>query len=321
MSPATSTATTRLLLLGAGELGTAFLANLLPLQNINTTLGIRSPSKYTHLTTSYPSLAFLPIDLSASSASLSETFATFDIIISATGFGAAPTTVLKLANEILEAGCIKKAKGEGELWYFPWQWGVDYDITGDGQGLMPLFGAQRDVRNILRERCEECNVTWTVVSTGIFMSFLFEPFWGIVDRKDEDNGKLAVRCLRDWNHGITVTDVGDIGRVLARIVNGDVEARCRVLYVAGDTLSYGQLVEIIGKVSGKKVEREQWTIEHLERELEADPDNGIKKYRLVFARDGVWWNKQETINHKLGISMMDVETYANKMFGHGATNK
>lgn len=243
----------------------------------------------------------LPIDLSGPSASLSETFANFDIIVSATGFGADPTTIVKLAQEVLRAGSIKKAKGESDLWYFPWQWGVDYDITGDGQGLMPLFGTQRDVRNLLREQGEESNVTWTVVSTGIFMSFLFEPFWGIVDRTHEKEGKLVVRCLRDWDHRVTITDVDDIGRVLARIVNEDVEAKRRVLYIAGDTLSYGQL--------------------DLVDELKADSDNDIKKYRLVFAREGVWWSKEETVNHKLGMCMMDVDTYASKIFGNRNTGQ
>ena len=263
----------------------------------------------------------LPTDLSGPSASLSETFANFDIIVSATGFGADPTTIVKLAQEVLRAGSIKKAKGESDLWYFPWQWGVDYDITGDGQGLMPLFGTQRDVRNLLREQGEESNVTWTVVSTGIFMSFLFEPFWGIVDRTHEKEGKLVVRCLRDWDHRVTITDVDDIGRVLARIVNEDVEAKRRVLYIAGDTLSYGQLAEIVERVSGREVEREEWTISHLVDELKADSDNDIKKYRLVFAREGVWWSKEETVNHKLGMCMMDVDTYASKIFGNRNTGQ
>ncbi|USP81661.1 hypothetical protein yc1106_08935 [Curvularia clavata] len=310
---------TKLLLLGAGELGTAFLKHLSLLESIHITLGIRSPSKYTHLTTSYPSLSILSVDLSSPSASLSETFSTFDIVVSATGFGAAPTTVLKLAHEVLEAGRIKKVKEGRELWYFPWQWGVDYDVIGDGHGLMPLFGAQKDVRNLLREYGEKSNVVWTIVSTGIFMSFLFESFWGIVDRRKESDGEVVVRCLRDWDHGVTVTDVDDIGRVLARIVNGDVEAKRRVLYTAGDTVSYGQLAESVRRVTGKRVEKETWSIEYLGSELKADPTNDIKKYRLVFARDGVRWSKEKTVNHQLGMSMMDVETYTSKLFGHENT--
>jgi hypothetical protein len=302
---------TSILLLGAGELGSAILPHLCTLSNTAITLGIRNLSKYTHLTTSYPSLTLLPIDLASPSPQLAETFSAYDILISATGFGSSPSTVLKLANEVLAAGQIRKEKGRGKLWVFPWQWGVDYDTTGDGQGLMPLFGAQRDVRNLLRSSATPSNVKWTVVSTGIFMSFLFEEFWGIVEEKE---GRIVVRCLGDWEHRVTVTHVEDIGRVLARILAGHVDAEDRVVYVAGDTVSYGELAKIVGRVSGKAVEREVWSVRHLEEELRKVPEDGIKKYRLVFARDGVWWDKMGTVNAELGMEMTEVETYVGKLF-------
>jgi hypothetical protein len=55
-------------------------------------------------------------------------------------------------------------------------------------------------------------------------------------------------------------------------------------------------------------------MEHLKSELEAAPDDGIKKYRLVFARDGVWWDVNRTVNKALSMEMMDVETYARDLF-------
>jgi len=303
---------TAILLLGAGELGTAFLSHLSALPNTHITIGIRSPSRYTHLQS--PNISLTAIDLSSPSASLAETFSAYDILISATGFGAGPSTVLKLAEEALLAGKIRKEQGKRRLWFFPWQWGVDYDVIGDGEGMMPLFGAQRDVRNFLRRKAEESNVKWTVVSTGIFMSFLFEQFWGIMDRSEEEEGKVVVRCLKDWDHKVTVTDVNDIGRVLARVIAGDVEAEDRVLYIAGDTISYRQLADIVKRVSGKQVEQEAWSIEHLKKELDSAPEDGIKKYRLVFARDGVWWEMDRTVNKALDMDMMDVETFAKRLF-------
>ena len=303
---------TAILLLGAGELGTAFLSHLSALPNTHITIGIRSPSRYTHLQS--PNISLTAIDLSSPSASLAETFSAYDILISATGFGAGPSTVLKLAEEALLAGKIRKEQGKRRLWFFPWQWGVDYDVIGDGEGMMPLFGAQRDVRNFLRRKAEESNVKWTVVSTGIFMSFLFEQFWGIMDRSEEEEGKVVVRCLKDWDHKVTVTDVNDIGRVLARVIAGDVEAEDRVLYIAGDTISYRQLADIVKRVSGKQVEQEVWSIEHLKKELGSAPEDGIKKYRLVFARDGVWWEMDRTVNKALDMDMMDVETFAKRLF-------
>jgi hypothetical protein len=232
------------------------------------------------------------------------------VLICATGFAADPSSVLKLVYEVLSAGQMRKSGGKEKLWFFPWQWGVDYDVTGDGQGLMPLFGAQRHVRNILREKAEESNVRWTVVSTGIFMSFLFERFWGVVERRDSG---ITVRCLRDWEHKITVTDVGDIGRVLARIVASTDGVTENVVYVAGDTVSYEELANVVEKVSGEVVEREEWGLEYLKDGVRENPDDGIKKYRLVFAREGVWWDKEKTINAKLGMHMVDVERYAEKL--------
>ncbi|KAL1801692.1 hypothetical protein ACET3X_002034 [Alternaria dauci] len=310
-----SSPTPSILLLGAGELGQALLPHLSHLPNTHLTLGVRSPTKYTNLTS--PNLSLTPIDLTSPSPLLSETFANYDILISCTGFGADPSSVLKLAHEVLVAGTLRRSRGQSKLWYFPWQWGVDYDVTGDGEGLMPLFGAQRDVRELLRQKAEESHVCWTVVSTGIFMSFLFEPFWGMVDRRnEEEGGRIVVRCLRDWTHRVTVTHVDDIGRVVARILAPDstVEAMNRVVYVAGDTVSYAQLAGIVRRVSGKEVKQETWSIEYLKNQLDADPDDGIKKYRLVFARDGVWWDMDKTVNVALGMEMMDVETYARDLF-------
>ncbi|KAF1352726.1 NAD(P)-binding protein [Lizonia empirigonia] len=312
MNSATSTQNpTRILLLGAGELGHALLPHISALPNTHVTIGLRSPLKHAHLRSS--TVSFTALDLTSASATLVSVFSTYDILIAATGFTSAPGSPTKLALEVLEAGKRRKSEGKAVLWFFPWQWVVDYDVTGDGRGLMPLFGEQKGVRDLLRDRAVESGVMWTVVSTGIFMSFLFEPFWGIVDRSK--GGMVTARCLRDWEHGVTVTDVGDIGRVLARVLAGDVEAGNKVLYVAGDTITYAKLAVVLERATGYKVVRETWSVEHLERELSKDFDDGIKKYRLVFAGEGVWWGKESTVNQELGMEMMDVETYTKKIFG------
>ncbi|KAF1957184.1 NAD(P)-binding protein [Byssothecium circinans] len=316
---------TKILLLGAGELGTALLAHLVPLPNTHLTIALRNPTNHPTLSTTYPGTSLIPLDLTSPSPTLVQTFSTYDIIVSATGFSqAGGGSLLKLTREILEAGQLRREKNatgaaEARLWYFPWQWGVDYDVTGDGHGLMPLFGEQKQVRDLLRGYASACSVRWTIVSTGIFMSFLFEKFWGVVERENrvegvgeidvQIHGTITVRALRDWSHKVTVTDVDDIGKVLACILKGDVEAENRVVYAAGDTVSYAELADIVEKVTGRKVEREEWSVPYLEEELEKDPDNQIKKYRLVFARDGVWWDKKGTVNEKLGIKVMDVESY------------
>jgi uncharacterized protein YbjT (DUF2867 family) len=306
MTYTTASPPTKILLLGAGELGTALNNSLSQLPNALIAIGVRSPEKYLHLPS--PKTSLTQLDLTSDSESLAQIFSHYDIIISATGFAQAPGTVTKLADEALAAGRLRRDRGQGKLWFFPWQWGVDYDVTGDGTGLMPLFGEQKRVRDQLRQHAADSHVTWTVVSTGIFMSFLFEPAWGMVQR-DENGGPVTVRCLNNWQHRITVTDVVDIGRVLARIVARDVPAEDRVVFVAGDTVSYEELTTLVQGVRGEEVIKEEWSVPYLEEELAKDPDNGLKRYRLVFAREGVWWNKAGTVNDQLGMNLKTVKAW------------
>ncbi|EBX3265615.1 hypothetical protein DRT26_05920 [Salmonella enterica subsp. enterica serovar Oranienburg] len=65
-----------------------------------------------------------------------------------------------MTRAVLEAG-VKR--------YFPWQFGVNYDVVGKGSG-QPVWDEQYDVRTLLREQ----NVTeWVIVSTG--MIFIWVP--------------------------------------------------------------------------------------------------------------------------------------------------
>jgi hypothetical protein len=41
---------------------------------------------------------------------------------------------------------------------------------------------------------------------------------------------------------------------------------------------------VVEIVLGKKVRRELWSVDHLREELKKDPDNLIKKYRVVSQR-------------------------------------
>jgi hypothetical protein len=99
--------------------------------------------------------------------------------------------------------------------FIPWQFGVDYDVIGKGSA-QDLFDEQCDVRSLLRNGEENGGTEWVIVSTGIFMSFLFEEFWGVVDVKEK---KWVVRALGSWENKVTVTTPEDIGRLTARIVS------------------------------------------------------------------------------------------------------
>lgn len=217
-------------------------------------------------------------------------------MISALGFVGGPGLQVKIANAALQAK-VKK--------FFPWQFGIDYDVLGRGSA-QPLFDEQLDVRDLLRAQNE---VKWVIVSTGIFMSFLFEEFWGVVS-VDENRKGGKVKALGSWENAVTVTTPQDIGRLTAEVVFAEEEIVDSVVHVAGDTVSYQRLADVIDKVLGIEVEREVWKIEDLQEELKRDPGDTLKKYRVVFAKGkGVAWKQQDSFNAKKGIAVIDVEAF------------
>lgn len=193
---------------------------------------------------------------------------------------------MKIAEAAIAAGKQRVADGKQAISFFPWQWGVDYDITGDANGTMELFGEQLNIRNLLRAQSAYSGMNWTVVSTGIFMSFLFESYWGVVEPEGED---VVVRALGSWENRVTVSTVEDIGSIAARIVcasESEFETGDKIVYMAGETISYARLAEVVEIVLGKKVRRELWSVDHLREELKKDPDNLVK---------GIGWFSQRVM--------------------------
>ena len=140
---------------------------------------------------------------------------------------------------------------------------------GDVRGLMSLFCVQRKIWGLLREEAKGAGVKWTIVITGLFMRFFVCEILG-------DRGQVEGSGGRRDNGQVSqelgpVTDVSDIGRVLKRILEGHAEAANTVLYIAGDTITYGQLVDIMERVSGREVLRKVWSLDHLQNQLERNP--------------------------------------------------
>lgn len=139
----------------------------------------------------------------------------------------------------------------------------------------------------------------------MFTSFLFEASFGIVNLKDEKGGAV-VRGLGGWENRVTVTSPRDIGRLTAEIVFAEPRVS-GVVYTAGETISYGDLADVVESVLGKKVRREEWNVEEVRSRLEEDPEDVVKKYRVVFAEgEGVSWDMEQTFNWKRSISTEDV---------------
>jgi hypothetical protein len=298
-----------ILVIGAGELGTAVLENLashakgsssnitvlLRNSTINTS-NLSRKAELNHL--KLLGIEFLSGDIvSSNETELATLFKPFDTIIGCTGMVGGPGLQTKLAQAVLAA----KVKR-----YIPWQFGVDYDVIGHGSD-QDLFTEQLEVRALLRN---QSTTNWVIVSTGLFMSFLFEEVFGVVTKD-----KRTVRALGSWENTVTVTHVEDIGKMTAVVVFDEPELRDEVVYTAGDTISYKEVAKVVEGVYGFEVKREEWTVPYLKDTLREDPDNGIKKYRVVFAEGkGVAWGKEKTLNEKKGIALQTVDQWlrANK---------
>ncbi|KAL9613383.1 MAG: hypothetical protein Q9167_002086 [Letrouitia subvulpina] len=304
-----------LLVIGAGELGLAVIHALSkrvssgltdpPRPSITVMLRpttISNPSKPELNELHDLKVAIVPGDIEVDSVdALAHIFRSFDTIISCTGFSAGPGSQLKLAQAILAAGTRR---------YFPWQYGLDYDIIGpDAAG--GIFREQCKVRELLRAQKE---TKWTIVSTGMFTSFLLEPSFGVVDVKSGEDGKapqVIVRALGSWGNAVTVTQPEDIGTVVAELVTNEaLLPQGGVVYTAGGTITYAWLARLLEKILVYNVTKEEWTVPQLVMALAKEPENQIAKYRLVFSMGrGVTWDRSITINQQLNIPTTDPEQW------------
>lgn len=337
-----------ILVLGAGELGLSVLKALaahpqvaVSVSNPTSTPTPQSPGPLTILLRSNPArlatLSALQIPTISSDLTirslpqLVKYFRPYHTIISCVGFSAPAGTQLDLARAVIEAGV---------KCYIPWQFGLDYDAVGRGSG-QDLFDEQLDVRHVLRQ---QQGTEWVIVTTGLFTSFLFGQKGFVLDldlarlrdsRKEEENReKVVVTGLGSWDNEVTVTDVGDIATVVAELVLTEGEwdrVRNRVVYTAGERISYARLAELVREevavaksmrkpADGKdgeereeeggdlELERELLTVPMLEDLLRQNPGDGLVKYRLVFARGkGVAWDVEKSWNYQHGMKVLDVK--------------
>lgn len=303
-----STASQSILVLGAGELGLPVLRDLArkAKSSVGSTVSVllrvatvesQAPEKQRDIA----ELLDLGIDIvvgdlvSGQVDELSSIFAPFDTVIGCAGFAAGSGTPLKLAKAALQAG-LKR--------YFPWQFGVDFDVLGRGSP-QDLFDAQLDVRDLLRAQNK---TEWVIISTGMFTSFLFEPVFGVVDLNND-----IVNALGSLDNAVTLTTPEDIGALTAEIVFAEPRIRNEIVYLAGDTVTYSNVADTLQAVLRRPFKRAVWSVPFLKAQLAQAPHDAIKKYRAVFAEGkGVAWEKSRTFNQQRAIDVMDVERWMRK---------
>ena len=304
-----------ILVLGAGELGMAVVRTLvrrtapaaIPVTVLLRPATIQStdPVKQKDVAELRSlGVEIVPGDLSDQSGTeLAAIFRRFDTVISCTGFVGGPGVQLKLARAALDAR-IKR--------YFPWQFGVDYEVIGRGSA-QDLFDEQLDVRDLLRSQVQ---TEWVIVSTGMFTSFLFEPAFGVVDL-----ARNTVNALGGWDNAVTVTTAEDIGALTTEIVFSEPRIANQVVYIAGDTVTYRQLADTIDRLMDAEVLRSAWSVDELKRKLVQEPGDSLRKYRVVFAEGrGVAWDQRSTFNVQRGIAVSGLEEWmrSNAVIGEAA---
>ncbi|MGV9803631.1 aromatic alcohol reductase [Mycobacterium sp. NPDC003449] len=217
----------------------------------------------------------------------------YHTVISCIGMTAGPGTQLKLAKAAL-AGRVPR--------FFPWQFGMDYDVIGR-HSPQDLFDEQLDVRDLLRGQDA---TDWVIVSTGMFTSFVFEPGFGVVDLESG-----TVNALGSWDNEVTLTTPEDIGALTAEIVHAQPRIANQVVFVAGDTINFSRLADIVDEVRGTAVTRNEWTLAYLLDELRRHPADSMKKYHAVFAPGrGVAWPKERSYNVIHGIDTTTAAEWA-----------
>ncbi len=292
-----------LLVLGAGQLGLAVLRALAPraaargqsvtvVVSPQTVSSTRPGDSETLAVLKALGVEVIGFDLAGDVAALQALFERYRTVINCTGFVAGPGTQLKITRAALDARVER---------YFPWQFGVDYDVVGQGSG-QPVFDEQYQVRQLLRA---QQSTEWVIVSTGMFTSFLFEPAFEVVSLQAR-----TLHGLGTWDTRVTVTTPEDIGRLTTEILLAEPRIANAVVYVAGDTLSYGELAAVVERVTGQRFEKTLWTLAKLRADLAQAPGDVMTRYRAAFALgDGMWWDKANTFNAQQGIETVDVAHY------------
>lgn len=300
----------KILVMGAGQLGLAVLNALQPrvsalggditvLVSPSSLENGATPVDESLRTFTAKGVKFKALDLSnISQEALVVFFSEFNTIINCTGFVAGLGTQTRITQAALEAGVAR---------YFPWQFGVDYDVVGKGSG-QPVFDEQYEVRSILRQ---QQSTEWVIVSTGMFTSFLFEPALDVVNLEEG-----YINALGSWDNKVTVTAPEDIGKLTTEILLESPRIINDVVFVAGDTISYGDLADVVDSFSNKPFTRNVLSLDSLQTELTKNPDDQMLRYRAAFALgDGMWWNIEKTYNFKRGIETQDTEQWLNTHIG------
>jgi hypothetical protein len=301
--------TSNILVIGAGELGTYVLQALArhPLRSKNTTISVllRESSITTDKSKAERNealrrlgITFTPGDLTGDSEEkLSLIFKEFEVVICCAGYMAESGLQIKVSKAVLAARV---------PFYVPWQFGLDYEAIGRGYKQY-MFDEQLDVRDLLRSQSA---TRWCALSTGLFSSVLFPPVSGLVDMEHK-----VVYVLEDWNNRFTTTTPEDIGKFTAEIVLGrerDALFEKGPICVAGDTVSYQDVADIVEETTGQRFTRKLLTLKQTDDELQAGLTAAGVCHNVLARGRGILFDKADLWVPRAGVKTATLREFAPK---------
>ena len=103
------------------------------------------------------------------------------------------------------------------------------------------------------------------------------------------------------------------------IVFAEPEFADEVVHLAGDTITYARLADVVEQALGRPVRREVLTVPDLMADLAQSPDDVMLRYRAVFAIGrGMWWDKDATFSARRGIPVTDAASWLQAHLGRFA---
>jgi len=196
-----------------------------------------------------------------------ETFAGFDTVICSVSGGGIPGQI-SILNAAKQAGVKKFWPSEYSTFDFANEWNE------------PVFASKLKVR----EAIKESGLDYAFVENGLFMDFLFQPFMGF------NFDKADAPVYGSPNNQIKTTKMADSAHFIVDAVNNPA-ANKRTLLFAGDSITWGQIVDLLEHATGKKWSTTVHSVEAVEtlhRGFAGNPGASlIARLKLAFAKDEV----------------------------------
>eukprot|EP00834_Sanchytrium_tribonematis_P006393 NODE_466_length_7077_cov_0.565205.p2 type:complete len:283 gc:universal NODE_466_length_7077_cov_0.565205:290-1138(+) len=175
---------------------------------------------------------------------ITKVFQGYEVVLSALG---SQSGAILHQKQLIDAA--KKANVKR---FIPSEWAWDNSIT--------FMVAEK---NQIRHHLEQSGLEWTYFQTGYFSEYIWSNFFGW----DIKNNKFQVVGNEDTK--ISHTDMATIGKYAAAFLNHP-SSKNKTVYVATETLTYGQAEEQLEQITGKSITVEYTDPEPLKQKFEKE---------------------------------------------------